>query len=739
MKKILLSILGSFALLFTSYGQCTFNSAQYGSGSAPTTIGQTQQISSCNYLYEYSIINGFDPAFIYELNINVPGYITVFDGSFTAVAWGPTPFQFIPSSPGTYNVQWNGPACATDFNCYTTSVTNIGAAAPCTNPALGGTAQSSVATACSGQPFNLSLSGSSTGSGLTYQWQSSTDGVTYTAIPGANTANYSVSQTVQTYYQCAVTCLAGTTVNSTPVMVPIGSCVIMGNGSTTACSGNFYDSGAGNSNYANYENYTYTIYPGTPGSSVQVNFTSFQLETCCDNLSVYNGNSTSAPFLGSFTTNPGSITSTAPDGSLTFVFYSDGSVVYTGWEGTIACIAPPANDNVCDAITIQVDGSVNNYNNGGATAQTGESTIAPPATGYNTTDGWGNSTVSFSTWFKFNAPTSGNITVNCTDIPFDGQVAIYSVAACSDFNSFTLIAANDDAMDLSSPAPKFTVCGLTPGAEYYLMFDSESSFSSGAFSLQLSPLSVDAGAQTSVLEACVGDTIDLFNGISGNDLGGTWYEEIPTVNLNASEFNTNGLAYQIFNFEYVVVDGCATDTSNAQVQIYGPSLAGEDGTLDVCTGQAFNLLDGLAGTVDLGGTWYNPSNQAITGNTVVAGNIPGQFNYDYITGNGICPNDTSNVLVTVTVCTSGVTENVFNALNIYPNPTSGILFISNEGATETLSYIVTDVNGRQVMAAENAINGNEVTAINMDAYQRGMYFITVRSANNERMFRFVLQ
>jgi hypothetical protein len=115
------------------------------------------------------------------------------------------------------------------------------------------------------------------------------------------------------------------------------------------------------------------------------------------------------------------------------------------------------------------------------------------------------------------------------------------------------------------------------------------------------------------------------------------------------------------------------------------------------------------------------------------------YNYDYITGNGVCPDDTANVLVTVTDCGVGLNENVFNALNIYPNPTTGMLYISNEGSTESLSYTVTDVNGREVLTAQNAINGNEVTSINMDTYQRGMYFITVRSASSERMFRFVLQ
>lgn len=111
-------------------------------------------------------------------------------------------------------------------------------------------------------------------------------------------------------------------------------------GNSTACSGYFYDSGNLGGNYTDDENATHTITPGTPGSMLQVTFTAFSLETCCDNLTIYNGPTTASPSLGTFTTNPGTITSTDPSGALTFVFTSDGSVVYSGWAATLACVPP---------------------------------------------------------------------------------------------------------------------------------------------------------------------------------------------------------------------------------------------------------------------------------------------------------------------------------------------------------------------------------------------------------------
>jgi hypothetical protein len=111
------------------------------------------------------------------------------------------------------------------------------------------------------------------------------------------------------------------------------------------CSGNhFYDTGGLNGNYQNGENYTITIYPSNPGERVKAIFNSFNLETGCDYLSVYNGNSTTSPLLNNLTgnTNPNLISSTDSSGALTFHFYSDSSVTYSGWDISIVCEPMPA-------------------------------------------------------------------------------------------------------------------------------------------------------------------------------------------------------------------------------------------------------------------------------------------------------------------------------------------------------------------------------------------------------------
>jgi hypothetical protein len=410
--------------------------------------------------------------------------------------------------------------------------------------------------------------------------------------------------------------------------------------------------------------------------------------------------------------------------------------------GPFAVTMPLTNDAVCGAEMIMADGTVYTFNNSGATVQANETTIAPPATGAQTTTGWIASTLNNSTWFTFVAPASGNVRVNNTAINYAGQAAVYGAINCADFATFQLIAANDNAIGGTSVAPNFTVCGLTPGNTYYLMHDG-STATTGNYSISITPINLNAGSFTDVLNVCTGDTVNLFNGITGNDAGGMWTAELATAGtgLTDSLFASAGLAYQIFNFEYRLTDGCAYDTIIAQVEVFAPSSAGNDGTISVCRNQPFNLLAGLSGNIDMGGQWYDPSNNLLPSPEINASNIPGQFNYDYITGNGVCPDDTANVLVDVDGSCNylDIQEMYFGSMTLLPNPTTGLVYILNQESTDVFNYEITDVDGRIIATKTGAINGSTATEIDLKGKVTGMYIIRVFNENAEKVFRVVLQ
>ncbi|MEC4003370.1 M12 family metallo-peptidase [Flavobacterium sp. SUN052] len=193
------------------------------------------------------------------------------------------------------------------------------------------------------------------------------------------TNNYSVSGlSPNTYYVVEVSpsCSAGLTSNGRQLIFVTAA---------DFCNGIQYtDTGGISGDYTNMETVVRTIIPNVANNNIVLTFTDFALEVDYDYLNIYDGNTTAAPQLSpglgfTGTTNPGTFTSSAADGSLTVKFYSDQGVVDAGFIANISC-----TPNL----------SVNNYN------------------GY----------LDFS---YFPNPTNGKVTIN-SKTPIS-QVLVYSV------------------------------------------------------------------------------------------------------------------------------------------------------------------------------------------------------------------------------------------------------------------------------------------------------------------------
>jgi len=122
---------------------------------------------------------------------------------------------------------------------------------PCSGtPAPGNTliSSSSCSSVCSGVNFTMSLQNFTSGSGVTYQWYSSPNNTTYTAISGATAATYTTSQTTETWYECVVTCTnSSNSATSTPLDVVMGSLAQC----AAYCLPTFYSTSASTCTYIN--------------------------------------------------------------------------------------------------------------------------------------------------------------------------------------------------------------------------------------------------------------------------------------------------------------------------------------------------------------------------------------------------------------------------------------------------------------------------------------------------------
>tara|TARA_R110002072_G_scaffold266303_1_gene425197 strand:- start:46704 stop:50543 length:3840 start_codon:yes stop_codon:yes gene_type:complete len=334
----------------------------------------------------------------------------------------------------------------------------------------------------------------------------------------------------------------------------------------------------------------------------------------------------------------------------------------SNWVGPITVLTPLTNDEPCFADPLLVDGSIYTIDGSTATVAIGEDIISPPATGCMTTTGWCDTIISFSTWFTFVAPNTGMVEISGVDQGFDGQVAVYEVGDCNDFNTFTLIAANDDATDGSSFSPEFIVCGLKTGSTYYIMHDASSTFSSGTFSLKLDSLS-------------------------------------------------------------------------------GQSYAGVDSSLSACKNEPIDLNDGLTTGANTGGNWYDQFDVSVGGSFITTSNLSGFYNYMYIATSTFCPDDSANIVIDVSPACDylGLEENTVDYIQIFPNPTTSSIFISNPVSENQFEITLYDLKGKVLYSQSEVLIDSSTTEIDVQKLEDGIYIIRLSNQSIDKTYRIVKQ
>ncbi|MBV6453925.1 MAG: hypothetical protein FNNCIFGK_01162 [Bacteroidia bacterium] len=236
-------------------------------------------------VYQKTYASGTYPSFVVSGNFTVP----------LTAALGTTAMRVVYAEASTVS-----PCGTYSWGETEDYLIDIVATNNCSGTPAASTTLSSATNVCPSVSFNLSLSTSYSEAGMTYQWQSSTDGgLTWTNF-GTNDPFASVSLTATTMYQCIITCtFSGQSVTSTPVTVnanPFYDCYCASGATTTAdeeifgvtvgsmsntstCSTTAPGPGSGNSKYSNYKGF---VTPATVAQGQTVPF-SLNLGYCGSN------------------------------------------------------------------------------------------------------------------------------------------------------------------------------------------------------------------------------------------------------------------------------------------------------------------------------------------------------------------------------------------------------------------------------------------------------------------------
>jgi len=139
-------------------------------------------------------------------------------------------------------------------------------AVPCTSPPNGGVATISDATPCTGSSVLLGVTGHSSGTGQTYQWEEASSlAGPWTAITGATNTNATVTVNASTYYRLAMTC-SGSTAYSQEIFANVPT--PFPGGTYTINSGMPTDVASGGTNFNSFSDFANAVACGIAGPIV---------------------------------------------------------------------------------------------------------------------------------------------------------------------------------------------------------------------------------------------------------------------------------------------------------------------------------------------------------------------------------------------------------------------------------------------------------------------------------------
>ena len=553
----------------------------------------------------------------------------------------------------------------------------------CSGTPTAGTATGTPSSGCGTYTSVLNLTGSTGGSGVTYQWQSSPDGITWTNVAGATTLPYTVTVTGTIYYQCIVTCTSsGSTATSTTIELlfypnPVAISGILdvcpgttttltdtsssGGGTWTSSSGGIASVGSttgvvtGVSSTGGTATITYTIAGGCYATAVvTVNTTPPPIG---GTLSVCTGNTTTLTdgvgggVWSSVSTGIATITTAGVVFGLStgtsIISYSLG----TGCASTAIVTVNQSPDaitgtgSVCTGFTL----SLSDLTPGGTwTSSLGAIATVGPTSGVVTGAGGGIATISYTEPGGCYAVTP--VTVNVTPVAIGGPtvVCLGSINILTDATGGgTWSSTIPSVASIVGGSGSMTAAGVGTTTISYVM-------PTGCYAIRTETVDSLPGPIAGSNTVCIAATTTMTDGGTG-----TWSTSMGTIsNIGATTGVVTGIAAGTDTVTYTIGTGCFV----TKVMTVNPLPVAIGANVPVCVNSTITLTDGTSP-----GTWSIASTMA----SVVATS-------GVVTGLAF-----GNPSVTYTSSVTGCFRTAILTVNPVPGTIAGILLIC-DGSTTSL-------------------------------------------------------
>lgn len=263
------------------------------------------------------------------------------------------------------------------------------------------------------------------------------------------------------------------------------------------------------------------------------------------------------------------------------------------------------------------------------------------------------------------------------------------------------------ASSLSSSTSATTVATPTTSTDYTLTVMNGACTSTAVTSLTVSPLpSVTVAATPTAI--CVGNSSTL------TATGATTYSWTPAIPMSGVVSPTVSSTYTVSGS-----DACGTDTQTITVNVNpSPTVSAVTSASILCSGNSASLTAS-------GATTYSWTGVGAGASVVVSPTITTTYTVEGIDANGCV--DTTTFVQVVSPCTGVDALLAGNSVvNVYPNPTTGLITLVISDVTKATELEVFDAIGKKVLTQTIS---NSQTLINMSELANGIYSYRVKNSN----------
>ncbi len=195
-----------------------------------------------------------------------------------------------------------------------------------------------------------------------------------------------------------------------------------------------------------------------------------------------------------------------------------------------------------------------------------------------------------------------------------------------------------------------------PGGAYIYTVLGQTPCSTAVAQVNITVIEAPRAGSDGSIPACAGSTaVDLYPALNGNPTtGGAWSTVCGQGALTNGVFDATGMlagASCTFTYTHAATGACPSVSAQVTVTIVDALDAGEDSTLQACSGQLVDLFAELGGTPQTGGSWINVDGApGLIGGVFNTGTVTSgtTWRFDYtLVGSGECEPDTARVTVEV--------------------------------------------------------------------------------------------